>query len=66
MSDKIAELLQAAKDVADEHFGAVAAIRYFGEDDEIGERVCCGVLSYEPHAADCQAVRLRSALAKFA
>lgn len=26
---------------------------YSGDEDEIGCRACCNVLSYEPHAADC-------------
>lgn len=26
---------------------------YANEDDECGERGCCGVVSYKPHADDC-------------
>jgi hypothetical protein len=44
------------------------AIRYDNEQDDIGARVCCGVLSYNPHAKDCKAVKaitaLREALAE--
>jgi len=60
----IEELIKAATDVANEHFGIVAGTKYNHEDDEVGERVCCGVVSYTDHADDCAAVRLRAALAR--
>lgn len=60
----VAELIEATKAVADEHFGPLAHTDYYDEDDEVGTRVCCGVLSYKPHTAVCPAVRLRAALAK--
>ena len=44
------------------------AIRYDNEQDDIGARVCCDVLSYNPHTKDCKAVKaitaLREALAE--
>lgn len=60
----VAELLEASADIADEHMGLAATCKYFGEDDEVGVRACCDVVSYEPHAKDCPAVRLRAALAR--
>jgi hypothetical protein len=59
----VAELIAAAEDVADEHMGLAAATRYDGKSDVVGDRVCCGVTSYRAHANDCQAVRLRAAIA---
>jgi hypothetical protein len=38
------------------------AIRYDNEQDDIGARVCCGVLSYNPHEKDCKAVKAITAL----
>lgn len=38
------------------------AIRYDNEQDEIGERVCCGVLSYNPHTNNCKTVQAITAL----
>lgn len=61
----VAELVEVAREVADEYMGMAAACQYHHDEDEVGTRVCCGVVSYEPHAADCPAVRLRAALAKF-
>ena len=43
-------------------------IRYDNEQDDIGARVCCDVLSYNPHTKDCKALKaitaLREALAE--
>jgi hypothetical protein len=38
------------------------AIRYDNEQDDIGARVCCDVLSYNPHTKDCKAVKAITAL----
>ena len=32
--------------------------------DECGERGCCGVASYKPHADDCWVTTARAAIAK--
>lgn len=53
--------LEALEDFAD-------VIKYDNEQDDIGARVCCDVLSYNPHTKDCKAVKaitaLREALAQ--
>lgn len=41
------------------------SVRYMNEDDEIGDRVCCGVISYNKHAPLCWVSRLREALKPF-
>ncbi len=38
------------------------AIRYDNEQDDIGARVCCDVLSYNPHTKDCKALKAITAL----
>jgi len=60
----VAELVEAANAVAEEHFGVLDGTKHDGDDDEVGARVCCGVISYKDHAPDCPAVRLRAALAR--
>jgi hypothetical protein len=35
---------------------------YSNEDDECGEKGCCGVVSYKPHAADCWVTTARAAI----
>lgn len=35
---------------------------YANEDDECGERGCCGVVSYKPHADDCWVITARAAI----
>lgn len=35
---------------------------YNGEWDEIGEKSCCGVVSYKPHAPDCFVAKAMKAL----
>ena len=35
---------------------------YANEDDECGERGCCGVISYKPHADDCWVTMARAAI----
>lgn len=37
--------------------------RYDSEDDEIGCRSCCNVLSYKPHEEDCYVMHAQRALA---
>ena len=35
---------------------------YSNEDDECGEKGCCRVVSYKPHAADCWVTTARAAI----
>lgn len=35
---------------------------YAAEDDEIGHRPCCNVLSYKEHTDDCAITQARAAL----
>lgn len=58
----IDKLIKVSIEVADEHFGPLAATIYDGQGDEVGSRSCCGVVSYRPHANDCIGVRLREAI----
>lgn len=37
--------------------------RYESEDDEIGCRACCYVLSYKDHESDCYVLKAKAALA---
>jgi hypothetical protein len=41
---------------------------YLNEDDSIGRKVCCGVVSYHPHSSDCKTMKsithLRKAIAE--
>jgi hypothetical protein len=45
----------------------VDVIKYDNEQDDIGRRACCDVLSYNPHREDCKAIKsiasLRQAIA---
>ena len=59
----VAELIASAEAVADEHYGPLVEVKYHGPEDEIGDRVCCGVVETQPHWHDCPAIRLRSAIA---
>lgn len=59
--DAVAELIAAAK-AANERL--IEATSYRHEDDDCGDRVCCGVIEYKDHEADCPAVRLSAALAR--
>lgn len=54
------ELLEALGLAIDDDGGT----HYDGEDDEIGERSCCGEVSYKPHRHDCWVVKARAAIAK--
>ena len=56
----VAELLAAAREAEQDDGGT----RYDSEDDEIGTRACCYVLSYEDHEPDCHITKLRAALAR--
>ena len=40
--------LEALEDFAD-------VIKYDNEQDDIGSKACCGVLSYHPHSESCKA-----------
>jgi len=46
----------------------VDVIKYDNEQDDIGRRACCDVLSYNPHREDCKAIKsiasLRQAIAE--
>jgi hypothetical protein len=46
--EEVAQMREALKD-------ATEAIKYHNEDDTIGSRGCCDVLSYESHRATCTA-----------
>lgn len=37
--------------------------RYMSEDDDIGFRACCDVISYKPHEEDCYVMEAKRALA---
>ena len=54
------ELLEALESAIDSDGGT----HYDGEDDEVGERSCCGEVSYKPHLHDCWVVKARAAIAK--
>ena len=43
---------------------ADGGIRYEHEEDDIGRRACCYVLSYKDHEPDCYVTKLRAALAQ--
>jgi hypothetical protein len=46
----------------------VDVIKYDNEQDDIGRRACCDVLSYNPHSENCKAIKsiasLRQAIAE--
>ena len=58
----IMRLVNAAADVVSSDGGMD---RYDHEEDEVGCRSCCGVVSYRPHESDCWVVRCREALIPF-
>jgi len=37
---------------------------YADSDDEVGYRICCGVVSYKPHRGGCWVIAARKALAQ--
>lgn len=51
--------LQTAARLALESNGGTS---YQDEEDEVGYRTCCRVVSYKEHEADCWVVQLRAAL----
>jgi hypothetical protein len=51
-------LLEALKKAVENKCATV----YANEDDECGERGCCGVVSYKPHADDCWVTTARAAI----
>ena len=51
-------LLEALKKAVENGCATV----YANEDDECGERGCCGVVSYKPHADDCWVTTARAAI----
>lgn len=62
-SDALAELIAAATAACEE---VIQAASYNHEEDEVGVRVCCGVISYRDHKPDCYALRLQNALSAVA
>jgi hypothetical protein len=51
----VKQALETLQDFADD-------IRHDNEQDEIGCRVCCGVLSYDNHSENCKAMKSIAAL----
>lgn len=41
---------------------AGAGTQYWGDEDECGTHVCCGVVSYKEHDPDCWTVKARDIL----
>lgn len=58
IKDATDKLVQAARKVVEWDGGT----RYEGDDDEVGIRACCLVVSYESHAQDCCIAELHAAL----
>lgn len=54
------ELLEALVLAVDADGGTT----YNSEDDEVGERSCCGEVSYKPHRHYCWVVKASAAIAK--
>ena len=48
MKEALKLALEALEDFAD-------VIKYDNEQDDIGSKACCGVLSYHPHSESCKA-----------
>jgi hypothetical protein len=61
MIEAMKQWLEALEDFVD-------VIKYDNEQDDIGRRACCDVLSYNPHREDCKAIKsiasLRQAIAE--
>ena len=55
MKEALKLALEAAEDFAD-------VIKYDNEQDDIGRKACCGVLSYHPHWASCKAKQAITAI----
>jgi hypothetical protein len=60
MIEAMKQALEALEDFVD-------VIKYDNEQDDIGRRACCDVLSYNPHSESCKAIKsiasLRQAIA---
>ena len=52
---KLREALEAALENG-------AGVSYSCDEDECGNHVCCGEVSYKPHAPDCWTLKARAAL----
>jgi len=50
MIEAMKQWLEALEDFVD-------VIKYDNEQDDIGRRACCDVLSYNPHREDCKAIK---------
>ena len=61
-------MIEAMKQALDTLEDFVDVIKYDNEQDDIGRRACCDVLSYNPHREDCKAIKsiasLRQAIAE--
>jgi hypothetical protein len=61
MIEVLKQMTEALEDFVD-------VIKYDNEQDDIGRRACCDVLSYNPHREDCKAIKsiasLRQAIAE--
>ena len=53
--DELKMVLEALEDFAD-------VIKYENEQDDIGRKACCDVLSYEPHYENCKAKQAITAI----
>lgn len=47
------ELLKELKALALELSSHDGGLYHYGDEDDVGLRACCDVLSYRPHAPDC-------------
>ena len=50
MIEQMKQWLEALEDFVD-------VIKYDNEQDDIGSRACCDVLSYNPHSESCKAIK---------
>jgi hypothetical protein len=55
MKEALKLALEALEDFAD-------VIKYDNEQDDIGSKACCGVLSYHPHSESCKAKQAITAI----
>jgi hypothetical protein len=55
MKEALKLALEALEDFAD-------VIKYDNEQDDIGRKACCGVLSYHPHSESCKAKQAITAI----